>query len=311
MATRSNSTPKFYDPDRIGTLFYPDIAAIAADAKAARLSSAADDQKRVHLLIVDMQVDFCHEHGTLYVPGAKEDIRRLIEFIYRNAARITDITCSLDSHLPHQIFHPAWWADKNGHHPVPFTIITVDNVKKDNWRPLREPAWSTRYVEKLRQRAKKDLTIWPYHVPIGGVGNALDPELWSAVFWHSIARGSQPTMWTKGSIPQTEHYSVLRPEVPVPGVSKTGKDFLKMLRRHDYILIAGEAASHCVLETVEDLVEEFADEPGMLGKLYILRDCTSPVRHPQIDFAAITAQRYADFEKQGVHFINSTDPPPF
>lgn len=311
MTKRASGTPKFYDPARTGTLFYLDVAGIAAEAATAQLPAAADDKTKVHLLIVDMQVDFCHEHGTLYVPGAKDDIRRLIEFIYRNAGRITDITCSLDSHLPHQIFHPAWWVDKDGKHPEPFTIITSDDVKNGKWRPVREPEWSLRYVEKLRQRAKKDLTVWPYHVPIGGVGNALDPELWSAVFWHALARGTQPIMWTKGSVPETEHYSILRPEVPVPGVSKTGEDFLAMLRKRDYILIAGEAASHCVLETVEDLVEEFADEPGMLSKLYILRDCTSPVRHPQIDFEAITTRRFAAFKKQGVHFIRSTDPLPF
>ncbi len=311
MATTNNCAPKFYEPTRIGTLFYPNVAAIAADAENAGLPPAANDKTKVQLLIVDMQVDFCHEHGTLYVPGAKEDIRRLIEFIYRNPARITDITCSLDSHLPHQIFHPAWWTDSQGRHPAPFTIITAEDVKKGEWQPVREPEWSLRYVEKLRQRAKKNLTIWPYHVPIGGVGNALDPELWSAVFWHALARGSQPTMWTKGSVPETEHYSIIHPEVLVPGVTKRGEDLLKMLRSRDYILIAGEAASHCVLETVEDLVEEFADKPGMLGKLYVLRDCTSPVRHPQIDFRAITKKQFAEFEKQGVHFINSTDPLPF
>jgi nicotinamidase/pyrazinamidase len=303
--------PNFYEPARIGTLFYPDVAAIAADAAAARLPPASEDKPKVHLLIVDMQVDFCHEAGSLYVPGAKDDLRRLIEFIYRNAERITDITCSLDSHLPHQIFHPAWWTDAAGRHPAPFTIITAEEVRNGTWRPLREPDWSLRYVEKLQALAKKQLTIWPYHVPIGGIGNALDPALWSAVFWHALARQSQPTMWTKGSIPQTEHYSIVRPEVAVPGQSTSAEEFLAMLRSRDHILIAGEAASHCVLETVEDLVEEFSNQPELLDRLYILRDCTSPVQHPQIDFAALTAKRFAEFEKLGVHFIRSTDPLPF
>lgn len=305
------SAPEFYSPNRIGTLFYPDVGAIAAAARTAGLPAANADKVKVHLLIVDMQVDFCHEHGTLYVPGAKDDIRRLIEFIYRNAERITDITCSLDSHLPHQIFHPAWWVDKDGNHPAPFTIITADDVRKGNWRPAREPDWSLTYVERLQQQAKKELTIWPYHVPIGGIGSTLDPELWSAVFWHALARSTQPNLWTKGSVPQTEHYSILKPEVAVPGQPMAGKEFLTMLRRCDYILIAGEAASHCVLETVEDLVEEFAGIPGMLARLYILRDCTSPVRHPQIDFEVLTAKRFAEFEKKGVRFIKSTDAWPF
>ena len=48
--------PGFYDPERIGTLFYPDVGAIAADAERARLADAAGDRPRVHLLLIDMLV---------------------------------------------------------------------------------------------------------------------------------------------------------------------------------------------------------------------------------------------------------------
>jgi len=187
--------PSCYDPDRIGTLFYPDVAVLAQEAARAGLPPASQDQQRIQLLIIDMQVDFCHPQGTLHVPGARQDIRRLVEFIYRNAGRISSITCSLDSHLPYQIFHPAWWTDPEGHHPAPFTLITQEDIRQGKWRALLEPEWSTTYVRKLEEDAKKQLTIWPYHVPIGGIGNALDPELWSAVFWHAIACKSQPTWW--------------------------------------------------------------------------------------------------------------------
>ena len=303
--------PSCYDPDRIGTLFYPDVAALAQEAAGAGLPPASQDQQRIQLLIIDMQVDFCHPQGTLHVPGALQDIRRLVEFIYRNAGRISSITCSLDSHLPYQIFHPAWWTDPEGHHPAPFTLITQEDIRQGKWRPLLEPEWSTAYVRKLEEGAKKQLTIWPYHVPIGGIGNALDPELWSAVFWHSIARKSQPTWWRKGSVPKTEHYSIVQPEIPVPEVPEGGRgSFLEDLEKDDAIVIAGEAASHCVLETLEDLVDEFADKPERLDKIFILRDCTSPVQHPDIDFAALTEKRFAAFEKQGIHFILSTDPLP-
>ncbi len=301
--------PHFYDPSRIGTLFYPDPAVIAADAQAANLKPAVEDKKKVHLVIIDMQIDFCHADGTLFVPGAGDDIRRTIEFIYNNAERITNITCSLDSHLPHQIFHPAWWADKDGNHPAPFTLITYEDIKKGTWRPLVAPVQSTNYVKTLEEQAKKTLTIWPYHVMMGGIGNALDPELWTAVIWHSLARKTQPTWLTKGSIPLTEHYSIIQPEVPVPGHPLGGKNkaFLDTLSDADIVLIAGEAESHCVLETVEDLVEDFGNKPNALQKIYFLRDCTSPVVHPDIDFHAIAMKQFAQFEKQGVNFVNSTD----
>ena len=305
--------PSFYDPSRIGTLFYPDVATIAAEATIAGLKPAVEDKENVHLIIIDMQVDFCHEKGSLYVPGSLGDIQRTTEFIYNNAERITNITCSLDSHLPHQIFHPAWWADEGGNHPAPFTLITYDDIKQGKWRPLVAPVQSTNYVKQLEQEAKKQLTIWPYHVMIGSIGNALDPELFTAVLWHSIARKTQPTWLTKGSIPLTEHYSIIQPEVPVPNHPMGGKNkaFLDTLAQADIVVIAGEAESHCVLETVEDLVEDFSGQPEALQKIYFLRDCTSPVLHPDVDFHAIAQARFADFAKQGVNFINSTDKLPF
>jgi nicotinamidase-related amidase len=302
--------PPFYDANRVGTLFYPDLSRIAANADAAGLPPASDDPRQVVLLVVDMQVDFCHERGALHIPGAVDDLRRLIAFIYRNAERLTRITCSLDSHQPFQIFHPAWWMDAAGRHPAPFTVIASADVAKGRWRPVFEPDWSREYVGRLDREAKKQLTIWPYHVPIGGVGNALDPELWSAVFWHAVARRSQPTWWTKGSLPETEHYSILKPEIEIPGAHQGALniDFLDSLEKSDELIIAGEAASHCVLETVEDLAEAFRGRPDQLAKIRILTDCTSPVRHPEIDFAAIARRRFADFESLGMRLATSADP---
>jgi nicotinamidase/pyrazinamidase len=307
------SFPVFYDPTRIGALFYPDTAAIAADAAAAGLPPTDDDREDVHLVIIDMQVDFCHPQGSLHVPGALADVQRTIEFIYRNAQRITRITCSLDSHLPAQIFSPAWWADEQGRPPAPFTIISCEDIETGRWRPLKETAWSVAYVRRLEQQHKKQLCVWPYHTQMGSLGHALDPELWSAIFWHSIARKVQPLWLSKGRVPLTEHYSIIQPEVPVPGEPGGGRDeaFLAMLARASHVVIAGEAESHCVLETVEDLVEYFKDRPEQLPKILFLKDCTSPVFHPDIDFHAIAVERFAAFSQQGVHFINSTDPLPF
>lgn len=305
--------PSFYNPQRIGTLFHPNVAQIALAAGQANLKPAAEDKENVHLVIIDMQIDFCHPDGTLFVPGAVGDIQRTIEFIYNNAEKITNITCSIDSHLPHQIFSPGWWVDDQGNHPAPFTLISYDDIKQGKWRPVVAPVQSTEYVKKLESEAKKTLCIWPYHTMIGNIGNALDPELWSAIFWHSMARKTQPTFLTKGSIPLTEHYSIIQPEVPVPSHPLGGKNkaFLDTLAQADVVLIAGEAESHCVLESVEDIVEDFGSKPDALKKVYFLRDCTSAVQHPDIDFHGLALKRFAEFEKQGVNFINSHEPLPF
>lgn len=304
-----SSFPSFYDPQRIGALFHPDMARIAAEADAAELSPAGADARTIHLLLIDMQVDFCHEAGSLYVPGALGDLRRTIEFIYRNAAHITQITCSLDSHLPSQIFSPGWWVDAQGHHPAPFTIVSQEDVQSGRWQPRFEPDWSRTYVARLEQEAKKLLTIWPYHVLIGSPGHMLDPELWSAVVWHAMARQTQPRWLAKGSEPRTEHYSIIQPEVPLPGMVNRGRNqaLLDELAGADLIVVAGEAMSHCVLETMEDLVETFEGRPEMLRKLLLLRDCTSSVLHPQIDFHALAEARLAEFEQMGVRMAVSTE----
>jgi nicotinamidase/pyrazinamidase len=299
--------PRFYQPDRIGTLFYPDVAAIAAEAAAAALPPAAQDEQNVHLLIVDMQVDFCHRQGSLYVPGAEEDIRRLSQFIFTHAGRLTAITCTLDSHLPFQIFHPNWWADADGNHPDPFTLIRQEDVANGAWRPLVMPEFSKAYVAQLEEKAKKVLTIWPYHVLIGGVGNGLDGTIWSAVTWHGLARKSQPSYLRKGRVPQSEHYSAIQPEIDVPDhpQGQLRRGVLATLAEADYLLVAGEAASHCVLETLADLVKQW--DRAQLERVYVLRDCMSPVQHPEVDFAAIVEEQFAEFAAAGMNFVNSTD----
>lgn len=305
--------PGCHDPGRVGTLFYPDAAVFAADAENAGLRPAAEDTPKVQLLLIDLQVDFCHAGGALHVPGAADDVRRVIRFIYTHAERISQITCSLDSHYPFQIFHPAWWIDGEGRHPEPFTVIAARDVENGIWQPARETAWSLGYVRKLQEKARKELVIWPYHVPLGGIGHALDPELWSAVFWHALARQSQPVLWAKGDIPITEHYSILRPEVPPDDQPQGGLNwnFVELLDRYDYLLLAGEAETHCVLETVRDLVDVFGGAPDKLARIFILRDCMSPVRHPRVDFHAQAVQQFRAYEQQGLRFLDSTAPLPF
>lgn len=305
--------PDFYNPERVGTLFYPDVSKISAAAENATMPPARSDQKRVQLVIIDMQIDFCHEGGSLYVPGAPDDLRRLIEFIYTYGHHISKITCTLDSHLPFQIFHPSWWVNSEGNPPDPLTIISAEDVEEGKWQSIVMKDYSADYVRKLEEQSKKQLIIWPYHVLIGSMGNALDPSLWSAIMWHSLTHQAQPGWLPKGMVPQTEHYSAVQPEIPVESHPQGGKNqaFLDSLANSDLVLVAGEAESHCVLETLEDIVTEFQDKPEQLEKIYILHDCMSPVQHPDIDFHAIAMEQFEEFKESGIQFIDSTDPEPF
>ncbi len=304
------SFPSFYQPEKVGTLYVPDTATAIAEGQTAGITPAHQDTRKVILLLVDPQVDFIHVDGALAVPGAVDDTRRTIEWLYRNIEQVTAIAASLDSHTPLQIFYPTWWADENGQHPAPFTSITAEDVRAGRWIPLIEPEWSAEYVRKLEEQAKKVLMIWPYHTMIGTPGQSITPALYEAIAYHSGARGAQPIFLYKGSIAKTEHYSLLEPEVKVPEepLGDLNTAFLDMLADYDLIYVAGQAKSHCVLETVASFFRYYEDRADILERMRFLMDCTSSVVHPEIDFESIANQAFAQFEKRGMHQVRSTDP---
>jgi nicotinamidase-related amidase len=302
--------PALYNAAQVGKLYVPDAQAAITAGQAANLPPARDDRQRIALLLVDAQVDFIHEDGALAVPGAVADTRRTIEWLHHNVHRVTTIAASLDSHTPIQIFYPTWWVNDRGEHPAPFTPISADEVRSGRWQPVFEAAWSREYVNKLEAQAKKVLMIWPYHTMIGTPGQALTPALYEAIVYHSAARQAQPIFLSKGNIDKTEHYSILEPEVKVPDQPLGGlnTDFLGILAEHDLIYVAGQAKSHCVLETVTSLARYFASDPDKLTRMRFLIDCTSSVQHPEIDFDAMAEAELKRFEAQGMRMVRSTEP---
>jgi nicotinamidase/pyrazinamidase len=304
------SIPSFYRPERVGARFTPDLHQAILTGQAAALPPADEDQRRTLLLLVDAQVDFIHEDGTLSVPGAVDDTRRTIEWLLSHASDITDIAASLDSHIPIQIFYPTWWRDPDGEHPDPFTAIPSTDVEAGVWQPVYEVEWSKTYVRRLEAQAKKQLMIWPYHTMLGTPGHGLDPSLAEAIAFHSAARRSQPTYIIKGMIPRTEYYSLLEPEVKVSDDPRgtLNRVVLERILGYDRIYVAGEAKSHCVLETLNSIVRRHADTPETLGKLRLLEDCTSSVQHPEIDFEAMALEMLASFEAKGLRRVTSVDP---
>ncbi len=302
--------PDFYHPESVGALYVPGIEAAISQGQAADLPPASADELRTILLLVDPQVDFIHTNGALSVPGAVDDTRRTIEWIVRNAEHITAIAASLDSHIPTQIFYPTWWVDGAGRHPEPYTVITAEDVEHERWRPVFDPRWSLHYVHALETKAKKELMIWPYHTMIGTPGHSITPALYETIAYHSAARHSQPNFLTKGSIPKTEHYSLLEPEVKVQDHPQGSLNlaFLQMLNDYDRIYVAGQAKSHCVLETITSAVRHFEQQRDALAKWHILMDCTSSVAHPEIDFDAMANRVLEEYAGLGLQLVRSTDP---
>ena len=336
MRHRELPIPAHFDADTVGQVWrvpYQDRAREAHDwAIKYFITPAASDEIRTCLMAIDVQNTFCLPDFELYVGGrsgrgAIDDNVRLSKFIYSNLGTITEIDPTLDTHTAMQIFHPVFLVNDAGEHPQPLTPITLEEVEKGLWKANPAVASSLangdylalqnhllHYCRKLNAHGKYALMIWPYHSMLGGIGHCLVAAVEEAVFFHNIARHSQTGFEIKGGNPLTENYSVLRPEVTDSAdgrsIAQQNTPFIKKLLAFDAVVIAGQAKSHCVAWTVEDLLDEIlAHDPRLTSKVYLLEDCTSPVVVPGIvdftDQAEAAFQRFAD---AGMHLVQSTTP---
>jgi nicotinamidase-related amidase len=326
--------PAHFDPSRVGEVWrvpYEDRAREApAWADEHGLGPAAEDAFRLCLLAVDVQNTFCIPDFELFVAGrsgsgAVDDSRRLCEFVYRNLGTITQIFPSLDTHHAMQVFHAIWLVDEDGNHPAPYTLVSADDVTTGRWRvnPAVAEALGididyverhlAHYTRRLAEGGKYDLTVWPYHAMLGGSGHALVSAVEEAVFFHGIARDSRPEFQVKGDNPLTEHYSMLGPEVTEgPDGDRLGErntELIAKLLTFDAVVVAGQAKSHCMAWTIDDLLEEEVAGERLAERTYLLEDCTSPVVVPGVvdytDEADAAFERYA---AAGMHVVRSTEP---
>lgn len=237
--------------------------------------------KKIHLLVIDPQIDFCDPTGALYVTGAEHDMSRLANFVKRLSRKLDDVHVTLDSHHLMDIAHPLWWKDSSGNHPKPFTIISGADVRSGAWTTTI-PQFAQRsidYVESLEKGGRYPLCIWPPHCLIGTPGQAIVPELFAAFNEWITVRTAQVDFVTKGSNIFTEHYSAIQAEVidPTdPGTQVNTALINTLINDCDEIVVAGEAGSHCLANTVRDIATQFGDD-SLVKKIVLLEDCTSPV----------------------------------
>jgi nicotinamidase-related amidase len=91
--------------------------------------------------------------------------------------------------------------------------------------------------------------------------------------------------------------------------------FLHTLLTASAVVIAGQAASHCVKSTIDDLLAEIAvQDPALANKVYLVTDCMSAVTVPDgngglaADFTAQAEAALQRFADAGMHLVKSTDP---
>lgn len=144
--------------------------------------------------------------------------------------------------------------------------------------------------------------IWPNHCLVGSSGHNVTPILLDALLQWERRNKSAVKYILKGHNSKTEHYSAIQAEVVVPEDTQTQLNtaLLEELRRHEKVLICGQALSyvqylfvllfnlsfltlyvscrsHCVNYTTRDVVDNW--DPKELHRLVLLE-----VGNPSVAF---------------------------
>lgn len=264
----------------------------------------------IQLLIIDPQNDFMDEPtSALRVAGATADMKRLAQLVSRIGKKLSDIHVTLDSHRVVDVGHPGFWRDQNGNNPSPFTMIKSDDIANGIWSP-RDPMLVPRmlaYAQELERNGQYNVMVWPEHCLIGSPGHNVQPDLLSVLQVWERTEFASINYVTKGTNIYTEHYGALQAEVPDPKDPDTSlnTELLQMMEDADIILVAGEASSHCVLSTVNQIANNIGAEH--VKKFVLLTDCMSPVGAlPGVDFPAIASAWMKDMERKGMKLSTST-----
>lgn len=265
------------------------------------------------LLIIDAQNDFCDYSSNGYipalpVPGAYQDCLRLSRLISRAGAGISQVIATLDSHHIIDLAHNTAWRDANAEIPPPFVSVTASDFSNGryqlapNFPGLSASEYVLNYLQELASLGRL-FTLWPPHCLIGSPGHNLNAELAQTLRDWEAQRFTPVTIIQKGENIWTESFSALKAVIPDPGdpATELNQPFLDMLAKSDTVLVAGQASSHCVKETVEDILRFGA--AGIKSKLTLLTDCMSPVPGFETD----TAEFFNDLQTQGIRLASSEE----
>ena len=288
------------------------------------VKQANEDASRVLVVGIDWQNDFVlpdasavapgEPYGSLSVPGAKGDIERFTRFIYNNFEKITRVLLSVDTHYPHQIFFRTMWIDANNNPVAPYTMITTKSIKDGTYRFVGgNPIEAMKCVDYLEKNSKGGVFIWPDHCLIGTTGWNIETQIMQMVTFHSAARNVREILGFKGMDTYSEMYGILEPEYNPTGM--TAKNILDAIASFDQatgdlkapkwekIFIGGEAGSHCLLESTDQILKRVKNNPDLIEHVYVLEDCTSAVA----GYEQQMKDAFDRFKSLGANIVKSTD----
>lgn len=238
------------------------------------------------LLLIDPQNDFCDIAGAaLPVSGADADMRRLSGLIQTHLDKIDSITVTLDSHPSVAVERITFWQTALGGAVQPFTFITAADVRARKYGP-RDAALTAGVIamlEQLAARGRPGLVVWPVHCVTATWGHNIHSAVAEQLQAWEFDRQRVVRKVLKGEYPLSEHFGVFEADAPVLGIEST--QFNTALAAAlttgttdtDLLLLAGQASSHCVAASFDQLVSYLAKRNAPQPKIILLRDCMSPV----------------------------------
>jgi nicotinamidase-related amidase len=261
--------------------------------------------KKIAFIGIDLQKDFHDIAGAaLPVGGAVKDTERMCILI--DKMNPLTIFTSMDSHYSLDISHAAWWKKPNGTNVEPFTLISPEDVKNGTYTAVIDPTRSLKYLEDLKANGEFMHFIWPDHCLMGSDGYALLPMYLDTLNKWMHRRKKWVNFITKGVNPYTEHFGIFRANVPDTSDPNTqvNQGIFQALNAHDELYLYGEARTHCVVNSLKQMLEI---APQLASKLYVVEDATSNVGGLPQDFYDHVDNLYKDAASKGVQFVKTTD----
>jgi len=235
------------------------------------------------LLIIDPQVDFM-EAGNLPVTGAVHDMTKLSSFIDKNIDKISSICVTLDTH---SLFHIgnafAYKGEDVSNYTTEYDPHKHHPKQGSKVEGLEEHIVS--YAKNLEKQGKKHI-LWPLHSQLGTPGHAVYSILNDELKKWSNKSLTDVRYIIKGCDARYENFSVFRSA----GVDKNNysnknkeaykfnNDLAKHLYKFSNLYIAGEARTHCVMDSTFDYVNWVKKSGNPKNQqIFILWDCMSDI----------------------------------
>ena len=334
--------PPFFDPANASNWNYdPNMEMLRSAAhewrKVHGLSDAVTSDERVLVVDIDSLRDFCHPQGALFVggrsgTGAIEDSVRTATFIYRELAHIDSIMRIFDTHEFFHIHTPSFWQYADGTPISANTVIPLEFIAGGqvevvpamaNLMGWDNASWLNAYVihyaMKLEREGKKTLIAWAPHAIIGTSGHAQMGTILEATAFHAYARRADNRSEIKGGEFLSECFSALGPEVCMTQdgmILDDGKRRTRLVEEmldYDAVIFVGQAASHCVMSTIDDVITYLRTNNLMdlAKKFYVARDgmsavCLSAFGGP--DFTDVAEEAFDRYQRAGMNVVLLADP---